>query len=806
MWLVAALERPTDVPGLAARLAELSEAERTALRRGGASLGRGARARLAYLLARLGAKPDTRSPRSAGQPVLLDPARPSGGPTWCGVVVNAADGLPIVEDALGEAFETWLNRQLGAAWRLVASALAAGGRPTYRALATACGEGGARCLEGLVARGLVVDEPAGLRLVAPMQDLARAGASRVRPNDSVALAGRLREGSGPDVHAAVLLLTAAGKLDAARALASDRRLLLLAELDVQRLGTLATALAPPGTVEGVVDPRLLFPLLDATGRVVELAELAAAERARARGPERAHATVWAARAAWRTGRSAEAKHLVERLPRGAPDETRLEAELLVSLLEQEAGAWSRAERALGRALALADASGSAGAVARCRHRQGTLASRRGQAERAAGAYLAALDALGQDPHPDLRLQGVLVSNLATMRLWAGRLDDAERLYRDAVRIRSRAGSPRDVVATRVAAARVERARLGRSDAVVTLSLARQAQALSDPALAAEAWLDAAEAAELGGDHAGALSCIDRARAAEAALTGEDRILGLLVDAVSARVLSRETGATRTTAALDRAADELSGMGVPFYAARVRRLAAGAALPLDQAGALARLATAHALADRAGLVLCEERAFIRLYSCAALSLDGRLAALGLEALDKCPPADVRRVLGTIGGARAADLVAKLASLRAAEPSSGRVALRTSRGPRTCDGDEADALRRGLAGHLVFDEDRAELVAPDGTRESTLRRPRLGELLLSLAAGRGEPVTVADLARAVWRVRDTPGARAAVKVAVGRARRTVRPHGADIAPVRRGGAPAYRWDGELEVVLIGAPRPT
>jgi hypothetical protein len=791
--LAAALESPVDLPAAAAFVLSLSPADRARLARAARELSGPSSLRLRYLLWRTSSSPGT-PPR--GRAVLLDPASPPGGPRAGAIVVNAADGLPQLDARLVASLVSELTSRHGRGLARVALVLDAGARPLISTLAAATGSKGAACLAELGRRGFVQDGADGLSPVDPLPDLCRAAIDGARGEDRGALAeSMLGDGSlACDVHAAIAVLAAGGRADDARAIAERYAKRLLGSLDVKRLGELAAMLAgcTPGST-------FLYGLLESTGRHADLADLADADRREQRGDARAVATLWAARAAWRRGQNLEAERLLASL-RSPPEIVRFDLALLASLLAQESGDWARAETALDRATSLAERARSPHDLARCLHRRGTLASRRGQAERASGAYLAALDCLRSAPDHDRRLEGILVSNSATMRLWSGRFDDAERLYREAIVIRSEAGTEREAVATLVAAARVTRARVGASPAPAAQGLATRAEALGDPRLATEAWLDAAEAAEHAGEHAAALAALDRARACEARMTGEDRILAGLADAVSAKVLAWETGAMRAASTLDRVADELSTVGAPFYAARARRIAAGVLSTLDPDGALERLVAAHRVADDAGLVLGEEPAFVRLYARAALSDDPRARAIGVEGLMRIPTSEVHRVLGA---ARATELFAKLSSLRATGPSGDRVELVTSSGPRTVSSEEAVALRRGRAGALVVDRERDALIAPDGTITSLLRRPRLSTLLFTLAAGRGEPVGAVELARSVWRARDSRPVRDALKVAVGRARRLVRPHGVDIVPARLDGSLAYRWRGTLEVVLLGAP---
>lgn len=735
------------------------------------------RRRVAFLLERAGhlelARAVARAAHGRGA-VPLDPLGVGGRViTGHGVRVNTADGFVDREGAIAaalagatrqrarEAFST-LALLIGAEVPLDATTLAAAGPAVERLAEQLRDEGLLEAREGRVVPVAPFDQACGV----VGRDAKHA----------VALARRLERTRDPRAAVDAVLVLAAANLEAPARRAAARLPALV--LDPGRAGALLALTASADE---------LWPLrkhlLERLGR---FADLAREQRARlpARGPGRSVALLDLARACWRLGRAGECRaHLraLEATPSGKVHQR--EVALLRASLAIESGAHDRARRLLDQLVRVAERSGDESVRARALHRLGALEARRGRFVEAAAHYRAALEAIPPHDGALVTLRGILRSNLAGTALWLGRWDEADREARAAIEERSRTGTAAEVLTTRVLLARVDRARgipvlpEGRVSQLVT-----EAERTADARLRVETWLDLAEEHVRAHDADAAEKALEHAQTALALLSRAEPVLDAIAQHVGGLVASLDD-APGGLARIDTAVRALERHEGWFWAARARRDAASLCERVGLASeSRARTEAFVEACQRGHFALGEDATHVAVYTRGALEGSAPTRA----ACDA--------VLQALGSAR----------VRAALLADGRrdlaEALRLRPAPRL-DAATRARLLRGVPGTLVLDERHAVLVRPDGVQISIARRRVLAPLLRALAEHAGEAQSASALIRTVWQQRESPSARAALKMTVSRLRALLGPFGEAVQVAQVRGELAYAWTTRLELKGLG-----
>lgn len=782
----------------AARLAAL------ALRSGRAGVCR----RVGYLLERAGHRAAAEGLRAAahGGALKLDPALDGLGAVlarWK-LDVNTADGFAGDAD-VAATLAAAMQRAHPGTFARIACLVAAGARLT-RERVTKAGlpSAAARTLDALARGGFVVATERGLVAAPPFDAACRVAAARMttaaRRATLVAFADALAQTSdAAAIVDAAFALAAAGAAPRARSLVARHVDALCAGADRRELALVVDRIGEGDEAYG----RARAAILERIGRLDDVARSQRERLARTRGPARVPLLLAASRVAWRRGRAREARALLAEAERacarrGVAVALRIEAALVGTALAIEKGAYASARRGIAAAMALAEESGRDLDRARCLHRLGTIEARRGRPSDASAAYRAALAALATADADTRALRGVLSSNLALMELWLGRFDAAEHLTADALALKRDAGTPGEVLVTRVLAARIARARgeppppEGRMPA-----LALEADAIRDPRLAAEVWLDVAEELARGGDVASAEQAVERARARVVALAGAEPILDLLLEHVGGLVTALGGDPERGAEAIAIAANGLAKREAWYWVARARRDAASAWTAAESTGAALReLDAAVEIVRRSRFELGEDAAHAPLYATAALEGEGHTRAFADQALARLGAASARALLVAAGRRALAD---RLRDRPAPERPRWAAALaRGAAGERWIGAHELARLRRGAPATVVLDETREQLVI--AAESVPLRRLRVLAPLLRALAAAGEAVGVERLARDVWGRRDSASTRAAVKMNVSRLRALLGPLGGAIESTSRRGQLAYAWSPAVELVVV------
>lgn len=783
------------------------ELVRLVVRRGNVATQR----RVAYLLWRLGhsdAAAKIPCPRvRRGRGIRLDATRPARGPIvspWL-ITLNAPDGLdPNAE--VTAALTVWARSEFGNSGRRLATILATGALFSAKHCQRARLRGVVAVIDQLVDLGFVSRAESGeVRAVEPFAsattELAIAGVSgKVLARK---LAGIMATEENGEVRAAAaLLLIRSGDARPAEALVTKNLASIVA--DARNLSVLAEL--SDALVSCSARPTLLMPLLERLGEYAAMAAVLRSER-----PVRQKRARWyfdRARIAWLLGRHHEALDLLDKARadtiRGSEVasgyELRVEIGLLNARISAARGDHANAAATLSDLIALAQTRGHDFDVGRCLHNLGTLEARRGRPEQARAAYLAALAAFANSGRAYPRFAGILQGNLALMALWMGRYDEATERAQNAEKTKLRAGTPAEIVNTRILAARIERARGRPLPAAGRMGpLVEAARDAGDRRLLAEVWLDFAEERARAGEIAEAEQATEYARTEVLALAGAEPILDGLVSFTSGLVQSLgpspEGGLTR----IELAVREFERLDATFYATRALRDAASAALMLGEHDvAMKHLrGVAHTAAERR-FVLGEHAEHALLYVTGALSDDRRVSRSCRQILDELGDASVQHELLAAGRE---DLLERLEGHREErQGASPRARLSGPTGTRWLGPADTTRISRGVPHAVVVDVTRDELVLPDGTRVTMRRRRVLAPLLDQLGATPGAALDVQTLAARVWERRADASTIAAIKMNVSRLRQILSPLGPSVEALRVDGRLAYRLAPEVAVLTL------
>jgi hypothetical protein len=498
----------------------------------------------------------------------------------------------------------------------------------------------------------------------------------------------------------------------------------------------------------------------------------ATENQRATPRARAEALLERARLAWRVGLAREAMaslralHREARGPRSAS--LRLEASLLRATIALERGRLTRARVALSAARATAEESGDDEALARVLRRLGTLEARSGRPALAAGAYRAALSALGRVAAPrDAALASLLTANLATMESWLGHADRARALYEDA--LQKRRAHPLEALNTRAALALLDASRGLRPPEGAFGLLVAEAERLGDTRLRAELASYRVEELVFAGRLADADGVLADAHAAIADLGGAELILDAMVE-IAEGLLRARRGERGAAAKLVAAVERLASRDARYHAARAARLAATALVWLgEDARAIGCIARAAELAEAGGFTLGDALPHVVALTLAALRGEEGAKAHALDALDRLGPIRVEAALRRDGRA---DLARTWAAQRLPQPRGALLRALGPGGTRALTTVERDALV--AAGDSVV-LDRAErLLHVPGRAPRRLDRMRAIEPLLAyLVARHPEPADVEELARVVWGQRPSRSVVGAITTSIARLRTLLGP---------------------------------